>query len=86
MLVAIPSLLDAAQLAELRSLIEAGEWRDGRVTAGVQSALAKRNFQLANESEAARAAGAIVLSALGGNALFQSGARPRPNLTPPFKT
>jgi PKHD-type hydroxylase len=83
MLVAIPSLLDAAQLVELRSLIEAGEWRDGRVTAGVQSALAKRNFQLANDSEAARAAGEIILSALGGNALFQSAALPR-RIVPPL--
>lgn len=83
MLVTIPSLLDAAQLADMRKLIEAGEWRDGRVTAGVQSALAKRNFQLANESEAARAAGEIVLRALSGNALFQSAALPR-RIVPPL--
>jgi PKHD-type hydroxylase len=83
MLVAIPSLLDAAQLDRLRRVIEPGEWRDGRVTAGVQSALAKRNLQLANDSDAARAAGEIVLSALAGNALFQSAALPR-RIVPPL--
>jgi PKHD-type hydroxylase len=83
MLLAIPSLLDAAQLAQLRSVVEAGEWRDGRATAGVQSALAKHNLQLANDGEAARAAGEIVLRALGANALFQSAALPR-RIVPPL--
>ena len=83
MLVAITSLLDAAQLSQVRSAIEEGEWRDGRVTAGVQSALAKHNLQLANESEAARSAGEHVLRALAGNALFQSAALPR-RIVPPL--
>jgi len=83
MLLAIPSLLDAAQLAEVRASIEAGEWRDGRVTAGVQSALAKHNLQLASDGEAARTAGDIVLGALGRNALFQSAALPR-RIVPPL--
>jgi len=83
MLVAITSLLDAAQLSQVRSAIEEGEWRDGRVTAGVQSALAKHNLQLANESEAARSAGELVLRALAGNALFQSAALPR-RIVPPL--
>ena len=84
MLVAIPKLLDAAQVATARATIEAGEWRDGRVTAGVQSALAKHNLQLANEGEAARTAGEIVLRALAGNALFQSAALPRRIVAPLF--
>ena len=46
----------------MRAAVEAGEWRDGRVTAGVQSALAKHNLQLANDGEAARDAGEIVLA------------------------
>jgi PKHD-type hydroxylase len=83
MLLAIPSLLDAAQLTRLRSVIEAGEWRDGRATAGVQSALATHNLQLANDGEAARAAGEIVLRALGASALFQSAALPR-RIVPPL--
>ena len=83
MLVAIPSLLDAAQLSQVRERIEAGEWRDGRVTAGVQSALAKHNLQLDNDGAAAREAGDIVLRALAGNALFQSAALPR-RIVPPL--
>jgi PKHD-type hydroxylase len=83
MLLAIPSLLDAAQLAAVRAVVEAGEWRDGRNTAGVQSALAKHNLQLANDGEAARTAGDMVLRALSGNALFQSAALPR-RIVPPL--
>ena len=83
MLVAIPSLLDAAELAAVRTAIGAGEWRDGRITAGVQSALAKHNLQLANDGEAARTAGEIVLRAIGRNALFQSAALPR-RIVPPL--
>ena len=83
MLVAIPSLLNAVQLGEVRAAIAAGEWRDGRATAGVQSALAKHNLQLAGDSEAARTAGDIVLGALGRNALFQSAALPR-RIVPPL--
>ena len=76
MLIAIPSLLDAAQVQAARVAIEGGEWRDGRATAGVQSALAKRNLQLANEGEEARAVGTTIIEALAGNALFQSAACP----------
>ena len=83
MLVAIPSVLNAEQVRSARAAIEAGEWRDGRVTAGVQSALAKHNLQLANDGEAAKAVGATILEALAGNALFQSAALPR-RIVPPL--
>ena len=84
MLVAVPSLLDAAQLEQVRAAIGAGEWRDGRVTAGVQSALAKHNLQLANDGDAAREAGEMILAALAGNGLFQSAALPRRIVAPLF--
>ena len=47
MLIAIPSLLDAGRIDRIRSLIEQGQWEDGRATAGRQSTLAKRNLQIA---------------------------------------
>ena len=75
MLLAIPSVLDAAQVAEARAIVEAGEWRDGKVTAGIQSALAKNNLQLVNDSEEARRIGQVIVDALASNALFQSAAR-----------
>ncbi len=83
MLIAIPSVLDAQQVRDARAAIGSGEWRDGRATAGVQSALAKHNLQLANDSDAAKAVGATILAALAGNALFQSAALPR-RIVPPL--
>ena len=83
MLLAIPQLLGADALDQVRAIVSAGEWRDGKVTAGVQSALAKNNLQLANEGEAARAAGQIILDALSANGLFQSAALPR-RIVPPL--
>src|SRR5690349_16556881 len=83
MLLAIPHLLDAGTVARVREVIDAGEWCDGKVTAGVQSALAKNNLQLANASEAAAEAGQIILDALARNGLFQSAALPR-RIVPPL--
>ena len=83
MLLAIPSVLDAAQVAEARAIVEAGEWRDGKVTAGIQSALAKNNLQLVNDSEEARRIGQVIVDALASNALFQSAALPR-RIVPPL--
>jgi PKHD-type hydroxylase len=83
MLVVIPSVLNAQQLNDARAMLGQGNWRDGRVTAGVQSALAKNNLQLDNEGADARAIGATILEALAGNALFQSAALPR-RIVPPL--
>ena len=83
MLLAIPSVLDAAQVANARAVVEAGEWRDGKVTAGIQSALAKNNLQMANESDEARRVGQVILDALASNGLFQSAALPR-RIVPPL--
>ena len=54
MLIAIPDLLDAAEVARVRAVIDAAEWIDGNVTSGPQSALAKRNAQLPEDGSAAR--------------------------------
>jgi PKHD-type hydroxylase len=53
-LIAIPDVLDPAGVARVRALIDAAEWVDGNATSGVQSALAKRNEQLPEESAAAK--------------------------------
>jgi PKHD-type hydroxylase len=76
MMIAIPDLLDADALARVRATIDAGEWADGNATSGHQSALAKRNEQLPEEGAAARAAGAIILDALGRSPLFVAAALP----------
>ena len=76
MLTVVPDLLDAGQVADLRAILDAGAWIDGNATSGTQSALAKHNRQLAEESDAARKAGAIVLDALAASSLFVAAALP----------
>jgi PKHD-type hydroxylase len=76
MLIAVPEVLSSDQLAEVRRLVEAGDWRDGKATAGQQSELAKRNLQLASSCPNAAAAGEIILRALSANGLFISAALP----------
>lgn len=76
MLIAIPDLLSAAEVRRVRDVIDAGEWIDGRVTAGAQSALVKDNQQLPEEADAARQAGNLILDALGRSPLFVAAALP----------
>ncbi len=84
MLIAIPDLLDAATLADLRATIDAAEWIDGNATSGHQSALAKQNEQLPEESEAAKAGGKVILDALGRSPLFFAAALPLKVFPPLF--
>jgi PKHD-type hydroxylase len=84
MLTAIPDVLDAAGVARLRAIIDGADWVDGNVTSGAQSALAKRNEQLPEESAEARAAGSMVLDALGRSPLFVAAALPAKVFPPLF--
>lgn len=76
MLLPVPDLLTPGQVARARRILEEAEWVDGRVTAGHQSARAKDNMQLPENSPAAREVGDMVLTALAQNALFISAALP----------
>lgn len=84
MLIAVPEVLDPAEVARVRSVIDAAEWIDGNATSGQQSALAKRNEQLPEDSGAAREAGGIILDALGRSALFVAAALPLKVFPPLF--
>ncbi|WP_439540696.1 Fe2+-dependent dioxygenase [Sphingomonas sp.] len=84
MLIAIPDLLDAATLADLRTTIDVAEWIDGNATSGHQSALAKNNEQLPEDSAAAKAAGKVILDALGRSPLFFAAALPLKVFPPLF--
>ena len=84
MLIAIPAALSKAQVAEARQRIDAEGWVDGRETAGRQSALAKHNLQLRQDSAAAAAVGSVILDALANNGLFMSAALPRKIFPPLF--
>jgi len=83
-LIAIPDVLDPAGVARVRALIDAADWIDGNATSGSQSALAKRNEQLPEESAAAREAGGMILDALGQSALFVAAALPLKVFPPLF--
>ena len=84
MLVQAPALLNPAEVAQVRALIDPAAWTDGAVTAGTQSALAKRNLQLPEDSAAAREAGGLVREALTRNPLFMSAALPHTIYPPLF--
>jgi PKHD-type hydroxylase len=76
MLLHIPDVLTADAVLNARRVLEQADWIDGRVTAGHQSARAKDNLQLPEDSPAARQLGEVILAALQRNPLFISAALP----------
>jgi PKHD-type hydroxylase len=75
-LLRVPGVLTAEQVAHARAVLQSAEWVDGRVTAGHQSARVKHNEQLPEDSPAARELGQLVVAALERNPLFLSAALP----------
>jgi PKHD-type hydroxylase len=75
-LLAVPDVLTADELRRARRTLESADWVDGRVTAGHQSARAKDNRQLPEDSQAARDLGELVVAALQRSPLFVSAALP----------
>jgi PKHD-type hydroxylase len=84
MLLHVPNVLTAEQVAECRRQLDAADWIDGRVTAGHQSAKTKDNAQLPEDSPVARQLGQMILSALERNPLFLAGALPLKIFPPLF--
>jgi PKHD-type hydroxylase len=84
MLLHIPEILSAEQLAQCREALAAAEWVDGRVTAGHHSARVKHNRQVPERHPVARRLGDIILAALDRNALFLSAALPLKIVPPLF--
>jgi PKHD-type hydroxylase len=72
MLIRIPNLLSAEQVAHMRGQLAGTDWVDGEATAGTQSAATKHNLQVPEDTPVARALGEIVLGALGQNERFMS--------------
>lgn len=83
MLLQIPQVLTAEQVAHCRERLEQADWADGRITAGHQSAKAKDNAQLPEDSPVARELGTVVLEALARNSTFFSAALPK-RIYPPL--
>jgi PKHD-type hydroxylase len=76
MLVPVPELLTADEVAQFRATLSRVEWGDGRVTAGPQAAQVKNNLQLSEDHPVARELGEIILRKLARNPLFTSAALP----------
>ena len=83
MLLAIPDVLTPEQVAHARGLLDHADWADGRITAGYQSAQAKDNAQLPEQSPVARELGQMILDALSRNDTFFSAALPK-RIYPPL--
>jgi len=84
MLLHIRQVLTRDELRSARAILDRAAWGDGRVTAGAQSALAKKNEQLDQEGEAAKALRPIVMQGLNRNADFFSAALPKRVFPPLF--
>lgn len=84
MLLHIPNVLTADQVAQFRARLEAAQWEDGKVTAGPQASRVKQNLQLTEEHPLAQELGAVVLQRLANNSLFTSAALPLKVFPPLF--
>ena len=83
-MIAIQGVLTPDQAAAMRARLEAADWIDGNATSGHQSALAKRNRQLPEDSATAREMGGQILDALGRTPLFVAAALPAKVFPPLF--
>jgi PKHD-type hydroxylase len=83
-LICVPDVLSKTDVADFRRIMDGCDWEDGRSTAGAQSAVVKKNEQLPPDSEAARALGNRVISALTSNPRFISAAIPKQIFPPLF--
>ncbi len=84
MIVRVPAVLSADQVAEACERLGNAAWGDGRVTAGWQSAETKVNLQLPHNDVVARELGDTILRALERNPLFVSATLPRHVFPPLF--
>src|SRR5665213_1679326 len=84
MMIHIPKVLSADEVARCRAVMEKGAWIDGRVTAGHQSAKVKNNLQLPENAPEARELGNMVVEAIGRSNLFMSAVLPKQVFPPLF--
>jgi PKHD-type hydroxylase len=84
MMVRIPNVLTADQVARCREVMLKAAWVDGKVTAGHQSSQVKNNLQLPENSPEARELGGMVMQALARSQLFTSAVLPKQVFPPLF--
>src|SRR5258708_13247219 len=84
MVLTIPGLLSAAQIADFRQALGSVEWVDGKATAGYLSSRAKNNEQVPEGHPVGRRLGNVILEELDKNESFISAALPMRVLPPLF--
>lgn len=84
MLLHVKRVLERDEVQRARAILDRAEWVDGRVTAGVQSAVAKNNQQLPQQGQDAKTLQDLVLAGLGRHATFFSAALPKRVFPPLF--
>jgi PKHD-type hydroxylase len=84
MLLPIPDVLSADEVAQFRAALDRVDWADGRVTAGAQAAQVKNNRQITEDHPVARELGEVILRKLARNPLFTSAALPLKVFPPLF--
>ena len=84
MMIHIPNVLTAEQVARCRDVMTRAAWIDGRATAGHQSAQVKKNLQLPETAPEARELGTMVIEALSRSSLFMSAVLPKQVFPPLF--
>lgn len=86
MMLHIPGVLGAEQVAQMRTRLAESDWIDGRASVGPQGAQVKRNRQLPEGSPLAAELGQIVSGALMAHPLFFSSVLPLRILAPYFNS
>jgi PKHD-type hydroxylase len=76
MLLTVPELLSASQVAEFQALLGAADWIDGQATAGYLSSRNKNNAQLPEDHPLTGRLGGVIQAALDRNQLFIAAALP----------
>lgn len=84
MMLHIPTVLDKAQVGEIRSRLVSAEWVDGAATAGPMAAGIKRNLQLPVDAPVAQQLAELISAALTRHPLFMSAVLPKHMLPPRF--
>jgi PKHD-type hydroxylase len=86
MLITIPDVFTAEQVAEARKALAEANWVDGKITAGYQAREVKNNMQIPEGSPVAVALGDMVLKGLARSPLFMSAALPLRVFPPMFNS
>lgn len=84
MLLHIPGVLKATQVAQFRQALSEAAWTDGRETTGPRGAEVKQNLQLPDQSPVKQQLGEQVLAALAASPTYFAAALPLKTLPPRF--